>query len=125
MALVEIRKGVMSSKLPEQKAPTAKVAWEDSIYVPKSFSAGMAEIRSGKTIGPEMKYNEILLVFDGEAEIKERKTGETNIIKKGDAVLLKKGAKVTITVRTPMRYWYFTVPPHSESTEVYYLEKEE
>jgi len=115
----------MNAKLPEQKAPTAKVAWADSIYVPKSLSAGMAEIISGKTIGPEMKYYEVLLIVEGEAEVKERKTGEKCNIRNGDLVLLKKGANVTIIAKRRMKYLYVTVPPHSEAAEVYYLEKEE
>ena len=65
------------------------------------------------------------MILKGEAEIVERKTGEKYIVKRGDAVLLKEGAKVTITVKRPIRYLYVTIPPHSELAEVYYLEKEE
>jgi|YelNatPaOPRAMG01_1025707.scaffolds.fasta_scaffold102798_2 uncharacterized cupin superfamily protein len=125
MSLIEIKKGIMKTKLPKKEAPTAKVAWEDAFYIPGKFSAGMAETISGKTIGPEMRYNEILLILKGEAEIVERKTGEKYIVKRGDAILLKEGAKVTITVKKPIRYLYVTIPPHSELAEVYYLEKEE
>jgi len=125
MSLVVVEKGIVRAKLPKKEAPGAKVAWEDAFHIPKKLSAGMAEIISGKTIGPEMRYNEVLLVLEGEAEVRERKTGERQTIKGGDAVLLKEGAKVTISVQKPMRYLYVTVPPHSELAEVYYLEKEQ
>jgi len=124
MSLVEIRKGFMNAKLPKQEVQTADISWEDAIYVPESFSAGMCEIRSGKLIGPEIRYCEVQLILEGEAEIKERKTGETYAVKKGDAVLIRKGAKVTITAKTPMKFWYITVPPHSELAEVYSEDRE-
>ena len=125
MSFVIVQKGIIGAKLPEKEAPGAEVAWEDAFHIPKQLSAGMAEIRSGRTIGPEMLYNEVLLILEGNAEIVERKTGEKHTIEGGDAVLLKEGAKVTISVEKPMRYLYVTVPPHSELAQVYYLEKEE
>jgi uncharacterized cupin superfamily protein len=125
MSLVIIQKGFVKAKLPKKEAPTAEVAWEDAFYVPKKFSAGMAEAISGKIIGPEMRFNEILLILKGEAEIVERKTGEKYVIKRGDAVLLKEGAKITITIKKPMRYMHIAVPPRLETQKVYYLEKEE
>ncbi|MEM4488889.1 MAG: cupin domain-containing protein [Desulfurococcaceae archaeon] len=125
MSFVEVYKNVIESKLSKKEAPTAEVAWDDYIYIPGILSAGIADILSGKTIGPEMQYYEVLLILDGEATVKERRTGEEYNISKGDLIVLKKGAKVTITVKKPMRYLYVTVPPHSEIAKVYYLNKEE
>lgn len=125
MSFVEVYKNVIESKLSKKEAPTAEVAWDDYIYIPGILSAGMADILSGKTIGPEMQYYEVLLILDGEATVKERRTGEEYNISKGDLVVLKKGAKVTIAVKKPMRYLYVTIPPHSEIAKVYYLNKEE
>jgi len=122
---LEIVRNIKDAKLDKQDVPTMDAAWTDLINVPGEISAGIAEMKSGQMVSPELKYNEILLVLEGEMEIKERQSDEAYVLKAGDALLIKKGSKVTNTVKKSVKYLYVTQPPHAEVAETYYIEDED
>lgn len=116
MSLVEVCKGFLeNSKLVDQESPTGIAAWESAFYLPGVLCTGIEEFRSGRIVSDESPHSEVLLILEGEGEIKERKKGETVFVGKGDIVLFKKGAKLTIIPKTPLRAFFVTVPPYQET----------
>jgi len=120
MSLVEVQRGFMFHGEPEaQKIPTGKAAWRSAIYLPGVFSAGIEEWLSGTIITPEIHHNQVMLVLEGKADIKERKESRKYTVEKGDVAVLKAGAKLTITPLIPLKCFFVTVPPHEETpTEI-------
>lgn len=115
MSLVEVCKGFLdNAKLVDQKSPTGIAAWESAFYLPGVLCTGIEEFRSGKIITDEIPHSEALLILEGEGEIRERQKGETILVGKGDIVLLKKGAKLTIIPKSPLKAFFVTVPPYQE-----------
>ena len=124
MSFVEVCKGFLeNAKLVDQKSPTGNAAWESAFYLPGVLCTGIEEFRSGRIVTEEIPHSEALLILDGEGEIMERNRGETVLVGKGDIVLFKKGAKLTIIPKTPLRAFFVTVPPYQETPSE--LSKEE
>jgi len=116
MPLVEVEKGFLYvEKLEDQKLLTGEAAWSSAVYLPGVLSAGIEKWISGKVITPEIHHNQVMLILDGEAEIRERSEEKTSVVEAGDVVLLKVGAKLTITPKKPVKCFFVTVPPYQET----------
>jgi len=117
---IKVFRDVRSTRLQKQNMPGADVEWKDIVYSKKEFTVGLTRFKSGTVIAPELTYTEVLLMLAGTMKLEDRRTGKVSTIKKGDAAYLRKGTKVTVTAVSPVEYWWFTYPPHTEVVESYY-----
>ena len=88
--------------------------WSETVYVPRSMLAGTTEFRNGVFNGSKSRYDEIMLVLEGEADVSDRDTGQTFHILKGDCFLAKIGSRVTLRVKDYLKFWYVAHPPCNE-----------
>jgi len=106
--MVTVVPNAFSTKLDKQDIPNVEFSYKDVASVPQAISGGFTEFKGEVTL-PELPYDEIVLMLEGELEIKDATGGKVQIARKGDVFYFSKGAKLSLVAKSSAKWWYVII----------------
>jgi len=110
--LVNVVPNAAGIKLDRQEIPNVEFSYKDVANVPQAILGGFTEFK-GELALPELPYDEIVLMLEGELEIKDVTDDKVQTARKGDVFYFSKGAKLSLVAKSSAKWWYVYHPPHT------------